>query len=134
VPPKSWHGTPRRIDQLASTLDIAPTVLDVFGLKTPGYMMGQTLVPFLRDQNPKLERPIVAEARQFRTFITPDRWKVIVDVKKNRSELYDLKEDPAETRNLAGNADALREPRAQLDAFFAAHELKREGYKHLIVR
>jgi arylsulfatase A-like enzyme len=134
VPPKTWHGTPRRIEQLASTLDIAPTVLDVFGLPTPGYMMGQSLVPFLRDQNPTLERPIAAEARQFRTLITPDRWKIIVDLQKNRSELYDLKNDPAEKHNLAGNADALREPRAILDAFFAAHELKRKGYKRLIVR
>ncbi len=134
VPPKSWQGTPRQIDQLATTLDIAPTVLDVFGLPTPGHMMGQSLVPFLRDQNPKLERPIVAEARQFRTLVTPDRWKVIVDLRKNRSELYDLKADPLEKNDLSGNADAPREPRAMLDAFFAAHELKRAGYKRLIVR
>lgn len=125
---------PRRVDQLVSLVDLAPTMLDLFGLPTPGHMMGQSLVPFLRGQDPELGRYVVAEARQFRTLITHDKKKVIQDVRSGRSELYDLTSDPLELRNLASDREALRAPKATLDAFFEAHALTKGGYQRPIVR
>jgi arylsulfatase A-like enzyme len=126
--------TPRKVDELVSLVDLAPTMLDLFGLPTPGHMMGQSLVPFLRGESPKLSRYVAAEARQFRTLITPDKMKVVEDLKSGRVELYDLAKDPLELHNLASDREALRLPKATLDAFFRAHELTKDGYERPIVR
>jgi arylsulfatase A-like enzyme len=119
---------PRTIDVPVSLVDLAPTLLDAFGLPTPGRFMGQSLVPLLRDPRaPKLGRPIVAESdRGHRAMIFPDGMKVIVDDKLHTFELYDLNRDPGELQNLADSAaDLGAQRRALLDTFFAAHRLRR---------
>jgi len=40
-------GSPRRVDALSSTLDVAPTLLDLVGLDVPAAMHGRSFLPFL---------------------------------------------------------------------------------------
>ena len=64
--------------------------------------MGQSLVPFINGADPILERPLAADGgRAIRAMLFEDRWKAIVDENLGTEELYDLREDPAEQRNLA---------------------------------
>ena len=110
---------PRRVQQVISLVDVAPTVLDLFGVATPGTFMGQSLVPFMRGETPKLHRPIVADSRQKRAMLADDGWKVIRDLQLGTVEVYDLSADPHELVNLADEAPPHLLQR--MDAFFAAH-------------
>ena len=71
---------PRRVDREVTLMDLGPTVLDLMGQPTPGTNMGESLVPFLRGQDPVLRRPIVAETgRSQEAMIFPDGFKAIRD-------------------------------------------------------
>jgi hypothetical protein len=105
-----------------STLDIGPTILDLYGLVTPGFYMGQSLVPFLRGQTPELTRPIIASTLVSSHAMYSFPTKVIVDRRKNSVEVYDLVSDRDERRNLA---DSLGDASAgALRAFIEAHRVR----------
>lgn len=119
---------PRRIDVPVSLVDIAPTILDGYGLPTPGGFMGQSLVPLLRANKPlPLGRPLVAESdRGHRAMIFPDNVKIIADDKLHTVEVFDLGRDPGELENLADTQpDLTTQRRALIDVFFDAHRLRR---------
>lgn len=119
---------PRQVDHPVSLVDLGPTVLDLMGIPTPPQFMGQSLVPFLRGEDPVLTRPIVAEGRLKRTMLFPDGLKAITDERKGTVEVYDLLEDPAEARNLYDEEDETAERVAILQKFFEVHKIKRRGY------
>jgi arylsulfatase A-like enzyme len=116
------------VNEPVSLIDIAPTILDVFGVPTPGHFMGQSLVPFLRGENPKLTRPILAEARLKQALILPDGMKVILDNHLNTVELYDLRRDPGELDSLAEDEEMLSRPLSLLQQFFEVHRNRTPGY------
>ncbi len=121
---------PRKVDTPVTVMDVGPTVLDLFGLPTPGYFMGQSLVGFLRGENPKLTRPIAAEGRLKKTLIFPDGMKAIVDDRHRTSEVYNLKSDPGELINLLDADDPRAADRVKaVRTFFDIHKYAGDGYK-----
>jgi arylsulfatase A-like enzyme len=120
---------PRKVDQPVSLVDLGPTVLDLFGQPTPGHVMGQSLVPILRGERVTLTRPIVAEGRLKRAMIFPDGYKVIADDRSGVVEAYDLRKDPGELHNRCGEDPEADRRIDVLRAFFAAHTIRRTGYK-----
>lgn len=113
---------PRRVNEPVSLVDLGPTVLDLMGVPTPCSFMGESLTPFLRGQDPKLTRPLLAERRYAQAMIFPDNTKAILDWKKGTEEIYDLERDPAETRNLCDElGPACAERLDVLRAFFLVH-------------
>jgi len=91
--------------KLVSCLDIMPTVCDYAGIPTPPKMRGLSLRPLLEGQNPKWRTHLVFEhnADAGRTVVT-DRYKYCVYRGDPTDLLFDLAEDPHETRNLAGDS------------------------------
>jgi arylsulfatase A-like enzyme len=121
----------REISTPVSLMDMRPTILDLLGIPTPGTDMGQSLVPYLRGEDPVLTRPIVVDAgRRIQSMIFPDNVKVTRDLNNHVLEVYDLNADPGERHNLA---DDPRYGQGRyvdtLAAFFAVHTLQREGYE-----
>ena len=116
-------------DEMVSSVDIGPTVLDIFDLDTPGSYMGQTLLPLMQGRPSNLTRPIVAETRLKQAMVFPDGIKVIRDQRLGTQEIYDLNSDPKELSNLfedpSVDSDRLM---SYLGAFFSVHTLKRPGY------
>jgi len=101
-----------KLDPLALNIDIAPTILDMAGIPIPDEMDGISLYPNLKGQ-PTPSRPDffmehvgiidvenpIPDSRGVRS----GEWKYIryVNVEPEVEELYHLKVDPLESRNLA---------------------------------
>ncbi|HET6610762.1 MAG TPA: sulfatase [Kofleriaceae bacterium] len=119
---------PHAVTEPVSLIDVGPTILDLFGVATPGQYMGQSLVPFLRGENPILTRQIIAEGRLKQSLVTRDGEKAIRDLFWGTVEAYDLRVDPKEKKSdleTPGARDALN----RLQRFFDVHTYRVGGYK-----
>ena len=94
-----------RTDRRVSLVDLVPTVADLVGVPSPGRVQGVSLRGSLEGRSgPDRPRPLYCEsleAAQFQcsglTGLVEGPWKYI---RAPREELYDLSQDPGETRNL----------------------------------
>ena len=95
--------------QLVANIDLAPTFLELAGLKIPESMQGRSLVPLLKGETPKQWRTSV----YYRYYHDPGHHntaahlgvrtaehKLIYYWKKDAYEMFDLVKDPLEQRNL----------------------------------
>lgn len=125
--PKQGH---RDIAAPVSLIDVGPTVLDMFGLSTPGHNMGQSLAPFVRGRDAALTRPIAVDSgRHMQALYFADGMKAIRNRRRKTQELYDLRTDPDELDNLIDEAPDAQQRLGVLNAFFATHAFKRQGYE-----
>jgi arylsulfatase A-like enzyme len=108
-----WPGTtkPGSINKdIVSNLDFAETILDMAGVKVPSDMQGMSMVPVLKGKTPSTwrkehyyhyyEYPAVHSVKRH-YGISTDRYKLIhfyYDI--DEWELYDLKSDPQEMKNV----------------------------------
>lgn len=117
--------------QPVTSLDLAPTLLDLFGVDTPGSFMGQSLVPILEGKLVQLRRPIAVDSgRRKQALYFDDGIKVILDLPAHLVEVYDLTSDPKELRNLIDDPTRDLTPYiAATEQFFRAHELKLKDWK-----
>ena len=118
-----WPGKvrPRTSDALASSLDLAPTILTAAGLEPTKDMPGIDLLDDAAVERRKaifgeifthdavdIKRP--ASSLRFR-WIIEGYWKLIVPAPQNTPqgvvELYDLGSDPGENRDLAADHPAI---------------------------
>ena len=97
------------IRQMALNVDIAPTLLDYAGVPTPREMQGRSLRGFVEKRRESGWRTEWFYEHHFGPEIIPpsesvrtERWKYIRYVNESPviEELYDLKRDPIEQRNL----------------------------------
>lgn len=97
----------RHVARSVSLMDLAPTLLSLFGLATPAHYMGESLVPFMRGETPRFTRPLATDGQDKKqAMLFGDRMKAIIDHRNGTEELYDLQTDPRERKNLAQRADA----------------------------
>lgn len=107
--PGMGHG---RHDGLASSADIAPTILDLLGAPALPRAQGKSLVPVIQHRSASLRRGLVIEEDQpyglvdlpgpvrIRTLISPD-YRLTEIPGQGIAELFDLMVDPDEVRNIA---------------------------------
>jgi arylsulfatase A-like enzyme len=124
------QGTGKRVKGAVSHIDLVPTLLDLMDQQIPDHLQGKSLRPLLQQSGtpsheedvfiewrgplwpepesyPEAIRGIISEADAkasfndpVRTIVTPDGWKFNCSP-FGEHELYNLREDPIETRNLA---------------------------------
>lgn len=85
-------------------VDLAPTLLDILGVRTSLPMTGASFAGRLRGGSMPA-RPVVVECTRFgRDRVARIEWPIkrIVDRRMGTLEVYDLANDPGETTNLAG--------------------------------
>jgi N-acetylglucosamine-6-sulfatase len=121
-PPLIRPGT--KVDPFVLSVDIAPTLIELAGAKSPDKIQGQSLVPLLKGESAKLRDSFLIEYFSDKVFervdrmgyqaVRTDRWKYIhyIDL-TGVDELYDLKVDPYEMKNLIDDP-AASEPLADL--------------------
>jgi Sulfatase len=116
-----------QIDTPVSLVDVAPTILDLFGLPIPGSWMGESLAPALAGQALAPSRPLAFEARPKQALLRADGIKVIRDLEFGTVEVFDVRADPLERYNLY-EAEVHATSLGELAEFFAAHEFTAPGY------
>ena len=127
------HQAGRVISEQARTIDLVPTVLDLLGVPTPRPLDGENLMPVIGGRARRDPPASYAETfypklhfgwSELRSLRVGD-WKFI---EAPRPELYDLRADPSEQRNVLadrqplaqGLASELRKIRAQFGSGAAA--------------
>ena len=128
------HVSPTTIATPVSTVDLAPTMLTACQVAPPSNMPGTNLLevaagkPYPRDlvcgeifthDAVDIDRPA---ANLTHRWCVEDRWKLIVPHDSPvRAELYDLANDPTETKNIAAEQpDTVARLRSRLDAWWPA--------------
>lgn len=105
----------RRIATPISLLDLSPTLLDYAGVPASAPAQGITLRPLLEGRTDQPPHPVMCQ-RNVGRMIRAGRWKYAW-YEMGVQWLFDLENDPGETRNLiddAGQADVLKQIRALL--------------------
>jgi len=100
------EDTGRRFSELVSTLDIAPTILDFANAEIPTYMSGSSLRELnenTTDNQWRQELFLMYEKAQ--AAVRTDDYKLIKSLEvEGHYELYDLVNDPKETRSVYADA------------------------------
>jgi len=120
IRPASLEGDPRRVKDVVTTLDVAPTIMHMMGFRELRHFQGASLIDLPPGTNRKVfqqaHRPL-AKKDTFALLHYP--WHIIFTPVDKAYELYDLSRDPGETRNLYDEspAEPVRSLKAELDAF-----------------
>lgn len=101
----SGPGIPRgqQRQQLCYLYDIYPTLCELAGLKTPETVQFQSLNPVIRDAKHSYREHLYFAFMSWQRAVRNERYKLIeYCVEENRhTQLFDLKNDPHELKNLA---------------------------------
>ena len=108
-----WPGriTPKSTSDLSAvTMDLFPTVLEAAGVAIPKNIDGISLLPTLLGKSQAVKRPLFFVRRDGgRAFlgnaidaVIDGDWKLVHNSPFGPLELFNLRDDPGETRNLAG--------------------------------
>ncbi len=112
----------RRVSQAVSHIDFVPTLIDLLGFSPAAQCAGKSRAPLVRGESMPAENVFIewapnrtkirkgsklasrrlirrAVEESTRTIISPDGWKLALR-DKDLNELYNLRDDPNETRNL----------------------------------
>ncbi len=107
--PKGTRGLPSgsqngiNCDRNVSLVDIFPTLTELCGLNPKEGITGNNLIPLLRDPSANWDAPVITSLGDKHYSIIKDQWHYI-NYDGTEEELYNLKEDPEEWYNLAGEA------------------------------
>ncbi len=113
--------------EMALNIDIAPTFLDLAGVKIPASIQGRSLRPVMAGQAKTWRKSFLAEYYEEKQFpriptwdgVRTERYKLTCYANlEGADELYDLDKDPYEMKNLAQDPAArgiLKELRAELE-------------------
>ncbi len=116
----------RDVSDMALNIDVPATIADLAGIKQPDSWQGKSLLPLVLGEGKTLERDTVLTEHLWEFENIPpseglrtSEWKYFRYVNdKSLEELYNLRNDPKETENLALNpqyAEVLRKLRSKLD-------------------
>jgi arylsulfatase A-like enzyme len=97
-PERRRRGT--RSDYMASTHDVAPTLLSIAGVPVPRPMNGEDLSVIFEGRKPR-RRPYYTSALKNYVCVEDHGWLLICDNQGGDARLFDRRRDPREVRNVA---------------------------------
>src|SRR5262249_47977061 len=85
--------------------DLFPTLCDLAGVATPSVVEGQSLLPVMRGEKPRVREWLFAAYRDCQRMVRDERWKLLWYPKIDRYQLFDLANDPWEIDDLSGKQE-----------------------------
>ncbi|MBN2310122.1 MAG: sulfatase [Candidatus Hydrogenedentes bacterium] len=129
-----------RLDPLVESIDIAPTILELLGIRAPRAFQGDSLVPLLEGRDVDLgpcfaewqDQIVTVRTDAHRYVFNPLEWNPYwlkehpeVTYFIDREELYDLRKDPGETTNLAAESpEVVGDLRKRIDGWIGQYDWK----------
>ncbi|MBC8243496.1 MAG: sulfatase-like hydrolase/transferase [Verrucomicrobia bacterium] len=93
-----------KIDALIYLQDVMATSLDIAGAKRPEQVEFQSLMPLLNDTTKESEvKAVYGAYLGLQRSVTVGNWKLILYPKIAKARLYNIKRDPFEMKDLAGD-------------------------------
>ncbi|MFZ5830046.1 MAG: sulfatase-like hydrolase/transferase [Planctomycetota bacterium] len=97
-------GIPQgRSDALTYLYDIYPTVCELVGAPVPDGLDGKSFAPVLRGEKPAIRDSLFLAYEDVQRAVRDEQWKLIIYPQINRSQLFDLQQDPQEMHDLIGD-------------------------------
>ncbi len=116
-----------RIDEAVGLVDVVPTALEALGVEPPDGLSGRSLAPLLAGETEDAPRATVTGFMNGWRTVVIGRYKLIQRTPA-RYMVYDLEEDPGETRDLAAERPiTVRYLRAMLGLTLAGASGAHEG-------
>ncbi|MDP3069434.1 MAG: sulfatase-like hydrolase/transferase [Opitutaceae bacterium] len=112
----------RSTDAFTYLLDIFPTLCELTGIPAPAGILGESVRPLWDGSKQQLRDTVFLPYIQVQRAVRDDRWKLITYPKLGYRQLFDLANDPDETRSVhdvAANAPHLARLTAALKAWQA---------------
>ncbi len=110
-----------RVPQIASLVDLTPTVLDLLGLPIPPSLEGRSLLA----PTPGIAH-FMTDYASLQVGLRQGRYKLIDELDTGRSRLFDVAADPGEQHNLASAMpDRALRYRAYLDTWLTEVRARR---------
>lgn len=125
----------RQVDGLCQQMDIGPALLELADVLPPEHMEAKSLLPALKGEDWRPREIVFAEhgrdgileETEFMTMARTDEWKLVHFLDEPFGQLFNLKRDPDETRNLWDDPNSQEAKRKLLDALL--HWRMRSGYQ-----
>jgi Arylsulfatase A and related enzymes len=89
---------------LTYLLDVFPTICDLVGAKIPAGLDGKSLKPVIDGNSACVRESLFCAYRDVQRAVRDERYKLIRYPQVNVTQLFDLKSDPDEMRDLAGDS------------------------------
>ncbi len=98
-----------RIKTLVQNIDIMPTVLDVAGIDKPPYVRGRSLLKMINGMSAESTYIFSRNTSGTQYAVRKDAWKLFFFPAENKTALFNIVADPAETNDLSGTEIKIRE-------------------------
>jgi len=117
----------KRIRAIAQPWDLAPTVLDAFGMPAPPQLWGESLLPLITGHKRRIRNAAVLGNNAHAQVMT-SRWMYAIWRGQRAKVLYNLKEDPEQKRNVSSqNPEVVTRLHKHVTRY-----LKRQGLDELV--
>jgi hypothetical protein len=113
-----------------SGFDVMPTLLELAGIGVPDGLDALSLLPLISGDQEKFDRPVVTENSRRGLALVEGGYKLVVELGTGRQMLFDLKNDPKELSDIAGESP---EQVARLSKLVIAYLLEHRPGSYLLV-
>lgn len=132
-------ATAQDIPQLASCMDVMPTLLDVCGISSPKNLSidGKSLFPLLQNHKTTwADRTVIVDTQRDdflekwkKSSLMTNQWRLV-----NGNELYDILQDPGQKKNIANTyPDTVAKLRQQYEIWWADVSKQQKEYVRITI-